>query len=402
MANLAANASGKIRGKFKIPANIPAGSKAVSFIGAGGGKGDAVFVGQGSLTTQTLRQVTQITQWWWDPLAQTFSLEKSAYIAGVDLWFTAKQTEVRIQLREVSNGVPTRTVLAETALAPEDIVVTGGGHTRALFPAPVYLEALAEYAIVILCDDPVTKLAVAEMGKFDSRRQQYVTQQPYSVGVLLSSSNASSWTPHQELDLAFRLLEAEFDAAEDTVVNLGKVSVENATDLLLYSVTDIPSANCRVELELELPDGTVQTVAPGQAIGLSEAVTGQIGVKAWLYGDVSTSAVLYPGTQLLVGTVGLTADYYTRSVVASGATKATLIYDAIVPSGASVMPQIQIDGGEWLALDGAGTTQGDDGLVEFRFTKELSGASLVKVRFTLNGTLSARPIVRDIRLLTNG
>ena len=87
---LTADSQGKVSGEFTVPAGIPAGSKSVSFTGAGGAYGEAVFVGQGNLTTQTLRQVTNVTRWYYDPLAQTFSLEKAVQLAGVDLWFTAK------------------------------------------------------------------------------------------------------------------------------------------------------------------------------------------------------------------------------------------------------------------------------------------------------------------------
>ena len=134
MAQLTANDQGVIKGRFTIPPNVPAGSKSVTFTGSGGARGEAVFVGQGNLTTQTLRQVTNVTQWYYDPLAQTFALEKAVQLAGVDLWFTAKNTEVRVQIREVVSGVPSRTIIAEKILAPDDIVVTGGGHTRVLFP----------------------------------------------------------------------------------------------------------------------------------------------------------------------------------------------------------------------------------------------------------------------------
>ena len=399
MAQLTANDQGVIKGRFTIPPNVPAGSKSVAFTGSGGSHGEAVFVGQGNLTTQTLRQVTNVTQWYYDPLAQTFALENAVQLAGVDLWFTAKNTEVRVQIREVVSGVPSRTIIAEKILAPDDIVVTGGGHTRVLFPAPVSLDAGAEYALVILCDDPDTRLAIAEMGKFDSTRQQWVTSQAYSVGVLLSSSNASTWTPHQEKDLAFRLLEADFGSDADLCVDMGTVPVTEVTDLLLMALAEIPSAQCRTEYELAFPDGSTQTVAQGQALVLSSPLTGAVGVTARLSGEAGASPVLYPGAQLLTGTVGQTADYYTRSVVATNATRASLIYDAGIPSGASVKPEIQIDGGAWEVMTATGTTTGDDGSVEFRFSTPLSGASLIKVRLTLAGTSQARPVVRNIRLL---
>lgn len=399
MAQLKADAQGRVRGVFRIPAGVPAGSKSVGFTGGGGSRGEAVFVGQGSLTTQTLRQVTNVTTWYYDPLAQTFSLTRNVQLAGADLWFTARKTQVRVQIREVSNGVPSRTILAERVLEPEDIVVGGGGHTRILFDAPLSLTAGTEYALVVLCDDPVTKLSIAEMGKYDKTRAQWVTAQPYAVGVLLSSSNASTWTPHQDRDLSFRLLEARYRDAAPHTLDMGGVSLSGATDVLLMGLSDIPTAQCRLEYDITLPDGSRQTVAEGQALTLAAPQSGTVAVRATLHGDASASPVLWPGCQLLAGRVGTSGTYCTRAVTARAATSASLIYDAVIPSGASVTPEIQIDGGDWAALDNAGSTRGDDGAVEFRWRKSLSGAQLVRVRLTLRGTSQARPIVRNVRLL---
>lgn len=393
-----ADSAGKVSGKFTIPANIPAGSKSVKFTGAGGSHGEAVFVGQGSLTTQTLRQVTSVTKWYYDPLAQTFTLDKAVQLAGVDIWFTAKATEVRVQIREVASGVPSRVVLAESIVSPDNIVVTGGGHTRVLFPAPVSLSANVEYAVVILCDDATTRVSIAELGKYDTIKQKWVSSQPYSVGVLLSSSNASTWTPHQDKDLAFRLLEAKFDTGAKAV-DLGTAAVAGATDIILFAMAEIPAAQARVEYEMALGAASPVTVAEGQPLCLDAPFTGNVTVKARLSGNDSASPVLYPGTQVLSGAVGLSADYCTRSIVATNATKAVLVYDAIIPSGASVTPQIQIDGGEWESLTADGTTAQGDGVVEYRFRKTLSGNNLVKVKLTLAGTSRNRPVVRNIRLM---
>ena len=399
MATVTADAQGRVRGVFRIPAGVPAGSKAVSFTGGGGSRGEAVFVGQGSLTTQTMRQVTNVTTWYYDPLAQTFALTRNAQLAGADLWFTARKTQVRVQIREVSNGVPTRTILAERVLEPEDIVVGGGGHTRVLFDAPLSLTAGTEYALVVLCDDPVTTLAIAEMGKYDRTRAQWVTAQPYAVGVLLSSSNASTWTPHQDRDLAFRLLEARYRDAAPHTLDMGGVHVSGATDVLLMGLSDIPTAQCRLEYELTLPDGSRQTVAEGQALALAAPQSGTVAVRATLHGDAAASPILWPGCQLLAGRVGTTGTYCTRAVTARDATSASLIYDAVIPSGASVTPEIRIDDGDWAALEDAGSTRGDDGAVEFRFRKSLGGAQRIRVRLTLRGTSQARPVVRNVRLL---
>lgn len=124
-----ADSSGKLTGTFTIPADVPAGTKLVEFRGGeGGSTAQATFVGQGTLEVTTLRQVQTVTNTNIDPLAQTFMLDKAVQLAGVDVWFTARgDSGVRVQIRDVSNGVPTRTVLAEAVVPAASLVVTGGG-----------------------------------------------------------------------------------------------------------------------------------------------------------------------------------------------------------------------------------------------------------------------------------
>lgn len=400
MTTLIANELGEIRGKFTIPASVPSGSKAVLFTGKGGSSANASFVGQGSLTVQNIVQAQTITRYWTDPLAQTFALSSPAQICGVDLWFTARgSSQVRIQLRDTDNGYPGRSVLAEVRLEPAQLVVTGGGHTRALFAAPVSLAADTEYAVVIMCDDAETALSVAELGQFDAVRQYYVSGQPYQVGVLFSSSNASAWTAHQEKDLAFRLLAADFTAGNAEVA-LGTVTVTDATDLMVLALEDIPRADTRVEYELTLPSGTVQRVAAGQPIRLSASQTGGVAVKAALTGTAGgASPVLYPGTQVLAGNVLASAVYQSRAVPAISATRAVLMYEALLPSGATVTPEFKTDTGDWMPMVADGTAQQGDGWVEFRFTATLSEVTDVRYRLTLTGTSLARPQVRNLKFL---
>lgn len=399
-AEVVADEYGTAKGKFTIPEKIPAGAKTVSFNGNpdGGSRGSAVFVGQGKLTVQTVRQVNTVQFYKVDPLAQTFTLDTNAQISGVDLWFTAKGGNARVQIREVQNGVPTATILAEAHVPENSIVLSGGGHTRATFPVLVQLLAATEYAIIVMCDDPITAVSIAEMGKFDSHMQKWVSSQPYTVGVLLSSSNASTWTAHQDRDLTFRLLEASFGLGIHSV-EMGSVEVTNATDLVMLALDEMPTAETRVEYALDLPDGNSLLVAQGQPARLAEPMSGEISVKAKLSGTKNAAPLLWPGAQLLSGELSQSDDYYSRSIPAIDATKAILIYDALVPSGASVTPEIQIDGGEWEGLTSTGTVNQGDGVVEYIFSCPLTDATLVKCRFTLTGTSSARPSVNNIRFM---
>lgn len=396
---ISATAAGVVTGTFTIPPSVPAGVKTVAFDGAGGSHGSAVFTGQGQLTVQTLRSVTTVTYQRYDPLAQTFTLEKTTQLAGVDLWFTAKSGDVRVQLRETGNGFPTRTILAEAFVSATDIVVTGGGHTRILFPAPVNLSANTEYAFVVLCDDAETSLAVAEMGKFDAIAQKWVSSQPYTVGVLLSSSNASTWTAHQDRDLAFRLLGAVFTESGERAIDLGQVTVAGATDMMLMALAEIPSAQSRVVYEMSLPDASTMTVSEGQPVRFGTPVSGKVGVRARLAGNMASSPVLYPGSQLIAGKVVTTAGYVTRSITATGAAKAVLVYNAAIPSGASVAPSIKIDDADFVAMTADGAVNQGDGVVEYRFITSLTSAQLIKAKLELSGTSTARPVVSSIRFM---
>jgi hypothetical protein len=101
----------------------------------------------------------------------------------------------------------------------------------------------------------------------------------------------------------------------------------------------------------------------------------------------------------LTGAISESAEYYTRSIPATGATKAVLVYDAVIPSGAAVTPRIRKDDESWTALTADGTTQQGDGLVEYRFKTALSNVNEIKIKFILTGNSAARPVVRNIRLM---
>ncbi|POZ60173.1 hypothetical protein [Chromobacterium alticapitis] len=399
--SLNANSAGVLAGKFTIPAGVPAGAKRVEFVGAGGSRGEAVFVGQGELQTDLRRLVTRITETRWqvDPLAQTFTLNADTQLGGVELWFTAKgASPVAVQIRETSSGVPTRAVLAEARLQPADMSLAG--PTRIQFSAPVWLQGSVEYALVVLCDDADTALAIAELGKWDSSASRWVTSQPYQVGVLLSSSNASTWTAHQDRDMAFRLLAANYSVTVKTL-DLGKIAVQNATDLMLLSLSDSPAASARVEYSLGLPDGSVVQVADSQPVRLPAPLSGQIGVTARLLGTEQASPVLFPGTQLVSGQLAQTADYVSRAVPAGNNARVRVVFEALIPAGASVaVAAAGIDPSDvFQPVAYLGSKPQGDGWMEM--THELASISeaMVRVKLTLSGNSAARPRVRKLRVI---
>ena len=392
-----ADDSGVFAGKFRIPANIPAGSKQVQFNGRGGSKGSAVFTGQGQLTVQTLRNVVTTVLTWHDPLAQTFVLDAACMMAAVDLWFTARGTSnVVVQIRETSLGLPTQTVLCEQILAPEELVL-GNNATRVRFKAPVLLQPETEYCIVVMCDDGVTSLSIAELGKSDPYYGTWVMSQPYQVGVLLSSSNASTWTPHQDKDMTFRLLRAEFPVAPLELA-LGKIDVEGATDMLVMGIAEQPAAATRVEYLLTMPDESVLTLSDMQPVRFAQPVTGEVAIAAKLTGTSSAAPVLHPGTQFLAGITAQEADYITRAVPAGQDSRVQVLIDAFLPAGSGVKVSMGEDNA-WEELPFKSSSPLDEGWQELVYeaaTDEL----LVRVKLDLSGTPTARPMVTNVRVMT--
>lgn len=408
-----ANAQGVVSGTFQVPTGVPTGTKLVEFVGRGGSRGSATYTGQGTVERQVFQQRTTITETRWqsppppapvvrnsDPLAQTFTLPVSQQISGVELWFAAVPTSATsVQIRDTIAGVPGQTVIASAVRNPSQI--SGSGTpTTFTFESPVSLLAGTEYAIVVLCNDATGALAVAELGKFDANAQKWITSQPYTVGVLLSSSNASTWTPHQDRDLTFRLLRASYSATTSTLA-LGTVAVSGVTDLMVMAYADRPRSETNVKYLLSLPSGTQITVDDGQAVELAEAVSGNISVSALLTGTESASPILYPGTQLVHGVVHTSDTYVTRAVPAGQNSRIKVIYEARVPSGSSLELKYKgIDAGDaWVTVPQIASTSVDSGFVEFVHEISSVNESAVQVQITLSGNTAARPVVRDLRVM---
>ncbi len=397
---LQANSSGVLTGKFTIPASIPAGSKQVVFNGAGGSRGVATFIGQGQTRIETRQIITTVRNERYDPLCETFTLEAAHQISGVDLWFTAKgASKVVVQIRETSNGFPTQVVLAEASVAPASIL-TNGNSTRVSFPYPVGLSGGIEYGLVLLCDDSVAACAVAELGKFDSANGRWVTAQPYQVGVLLSSSNASTWTAHQDRDLAFRLIGVAFAETTRTVL-LGSVTVSGATDLMVRANVENPSSATGCEFRLTLPDGSIMTVAAEQAVRLTSAISGGVTVEAILRGSSTETPILHRDVFLLHGAVSASADYVSRAITAGTNVKVKVILEANLPGTSSLSVSAKgIDVGDtWANLTSTGSTQMGDGWVELTYESATITETMIQARLVLTGNPSSRPQVRNLRVL---
>ena len=388
-----ADHSGIARGKFTIPANIPAGVKSVEIIGERGSRGLAQFTGRGEITLEERRRVITVTRY--DPLAQTITLlTEGRHIAAVGLWFEdIGDKPVTVQIR--ATGLPTGAVLAEARITAAQI--RGNGEETVVdFATPIYIEALQEFAIVILTDDNRHSLAIAEVGQYDRRAQRYVTEQGYSVGVLLSSSNASTWTPHNNADLAFRLYAAEFTATEHTT-ELKTQTAHNTSDLYLMADVERPGTETDVSFTF-VADERRYTLQDKQTGRLDVRTDGDITAKVTLRGSKTRSPVLYSGALLALGDLQETATYISRAVVA-GSGQAIVTLESNTPSGSALTVEIEIDG-TWKSCTPENGEPLGDGWVRNEYKQAISGGDTVRCRITLSGNISARPRARALRMVT--
>ncbi|QJY32219.1 DUF4815 domain-containing protein [Diaphorobacter sp. JS3050] len=401
-AGTAANASGLLTGSFQIPQAIPAGAKLVEFVGAGGSYGSATYVGRGQIVTETRRRILTTVVRRWDPLAQTFTLPERRTIGGLELWFTTKggAAPVIVQIRETQVGLPTTTVLTEGRLAAADIK-TDGNPTRITLD-PVALEANREYAIVVLTDDANHAVSVAELGKYDPRTG-WVTAQPYQIGVLLSSSNGITWTPHQTQDLTFRLLGCRFSQTSKTV-SLGQYTVTNLSDVMALAGVERPAAGTDVQFLATDAQGRIYTLSEDQGLALSEKLSGNLAVSAKLTGTETASPILYPGTQLVFGTLEAAGDYLSRAIPAAATFNVSVTFDALTPGTSSVSVQAESGTpGSFQALSLSSGVEVGNGWVERTYkATSLVGVGAdrtTRVKLALSGNPQHRPFVRNLRVI---
>ncbi|APR98691.1 hypothetical protein [Wolbachia endosymbiont of Folsomia candida] len=392
---LIADQNGKIKGRFTVPRNIPAGTKLVQFFGDNGSYGEATYTGKKTINIEERRRVFSSKRI--DPLAQTFTLNENRHIGGIDLWFSSRgKKRVVVQIRETAIGMPSQTVIAESHIESNDINVNGTA-TRITW-SPVFCEAGREYAIVLLTDDSDTAVKIAELGKYDSVNSRWVTSQPYQVGVLLSSSNASTWTPHQNLDLTFRLLAAKFTEFFH-VFDIGRVTASHTSDLIVLANVEKAGFDTNAEFILTDTQGEEHFLADNLPLALRSRLSGELTVKAALKGSEKRSPVLYPGIQIVLGNIGETADYITRSISAGSNTKITITYDAIIPGTADIKVYVQKKKEEWQLVNLTSGKPIGEALVERTHVLTNFNANETRVKLVLSGTVVYRPKVRNLRVI---
>lgn len=440
-----ADEDGVITGHFTTPPNIPAGSKSIYFEGSVGTEAGCTYVGRGSITVEEYRltssletttdtmpqpvvnntvinnvtNVTNVTNvaannstpirreggsdggGGHDPLAQTFTLAQSWCLSGIRLMCAkvgSRSNSIAVQLRTVEVGMPTQTVLAEAFVPGTDLVE--GEVFTARFNFPVFIQGGREFSFVALTDDAEHSLFVAEIGKIDFDTNAVISEQPFTVGVLLSSSNASTWTVHNEADLWFEMLGCRFDPVE-RVIPIGTFKANKMSDVIIRAGVEYPDPSVDVSIRLRRPSGDVITSAPSQTIRFDEYIQNEdIQVEAILRGTERITPFLFPDIQIIEGELQPTANYATRAIDATDANRVLVTLDARLPAGSSATVQIGMPG-DYPNIPVSSATQLGDGLVEQTFIRSAYPAANLDARtlITITGTPAARPELSAVRML---
>lgn len=254
-----ANSNGSFDAKFTIPQRINTGTRVVKFESQNkieGYESSAYAYYKATGIARTIqRTITTITtvllhrtdteiyqNYYYDPLAQTFVLDETTIVNGIDIYFESlpdANLPVTCEIREVSNGNITATVYGTKTLMANDIRANVSSNsskaTRFTFDDPVLCEANKEYAFVLKANSKDFRVYVAEIGETDLQTNQLVANNPYIQGVMMSSSNNSSWTIHQKADVKFRIIADTYDANSEVV----------------FDTINIPEGFCRFNLAAE-------------------------------------------------------------------------------------------------------------------------------------------------------
>jgi hypothetical protein len=188
-----------------------------------------------NITRTSTRTTSEVIQWI-DPIAQTFLIDDTGgvFVTSIDTYFQSKDSNipVTLQIREVVNGYPSRTIVpfGEIVLNPSSVSISDDATTatRFTFPSPVYLQEKTEYCFCLLSNCNSYNAYVATLGETQIGSDRTISANPYA-GVFFKSQNGSTWTADQTTDIKFKINRAEFENVTGAVT---LVNDENPTKTL--------------------------------------------------------------------------------------------------------------------------------------------------------------------------
>lgn len=345
-----------------------------------------------TVNTVLLERVTtnEIVSVYVDPVGQTFILDKMSLIKGVEVYFATKpsvNTPVTCEIREVLNGNITSTVYAHKTLSKDAVTADENARlgTKFYFDDPVLLEENKEYAFVLRSTSDAYSVWVSELGGIDKVTGDTVLKNSYMSGVMMSSSNNSSWTSHQTMDMKFKLLEDVYEDVSNIVFE--DITVSEAARLYLTADSALPadtSIDWTYAIHNEAGVSSFKSITPYNIVLLQG-----------LYNKVSLRATLKKSQKhnlsplLALETVSLIDSHYDTSgcyisenIPGAEFNNIQVVLDTYEPAGTDISVSISTDGGKTiehvLKSSNAGKVL-DYGWREITFVGEVGPATQCKV-----------------------
>lgn len=398
-----ADINGRFTATFKVPTNVPCGSVEV-VVKNDHNRGTAVYKAQGR------RQVIQDTVFktkvvvnTTDPLAQSFVFTEDTILTKVGVYFQAKDEVKNIvfQIRNMVNGYPGTIVYDEEVIEVADIKTSEDSSvvTEVTLSQPVYCSANTMYCFSILSDSDNYSMFTATLGEMDILKKVAVTSQPYTAGVMFSSSNQMTWTAHQTTDLKFDLYKAEFK--EKGVIVFSDITTEEINRFVV-AANSVDYKNAGIDWYYRLSaDSNWLPIDTYVSLDL-DRLSSMVQLRCELNTKYSSSPILAGDCVNLIGFIEeLQGVYISRTVFMNEPFNTiNLSYEAALPSGTEVKPKYSLDNISWNDFDSDGDPEPLS--LEFnryKFKKESLPASttMYKLRIELKSSNAlARPRVRRL------
>lgn len=406
---LKANAKGLVQGTFTVPGSTKCGTVELELHPAANPKQSAVATYQSEgidrqIINDTITTIRVVQPY--DPLAQTFQFEKDQLISSVGLYFSIvdPMMDVRVQIRGCDNGYPNTECYAEKIVSGEDLKVSTVDElieTKIDFDNPVWCKANTQYCIVIMTESDSTAVFVADTFETDLFTKTQLLKNPYLPGMLFSSSNALSWTAHQNSNLTFRLYGNRYDS--DGVVYLKDIVDVNFDRIMLTTNTTEPLGTA-ILWEYSSDSGkNWMPITPMSEIELSQPVS-RILLRASLKVSETLSPTLQSDSIALIGFKNnTTCEYISKNITLDEKfqhIKMVASVNAPIGSGVLVSYATDVNGTEWKTpsqtdskvLNSAGYTQ-----YTYEDSIDSPGASNFRMRVVMTTNDSCiRPTVKNL------
>lgn len=366
-----ADASGRWKATFRVPAGVGAGSN--DFVATGTGSAHATFT---SLAYgQIVPEPPLLEAPLHDPLAQGIGpWSTDQELSAVEVWFVSLSAPdvarpIYLQIRTIENGVPTRTALMTQVINANTLTwnVSGGPSTwlstKITLDRPVYVPKNTQVAVTLLTASPTHRVATATRFRSDQNGVR-INNNPYPQGVLFASSNGSTWTALQESDLA--MIVYRNTHATSAVLEFNSVSPTDVSRLWLAADEFIPEGTS-IKWSYVLNGSVTRPIAPFTKVRPS-AIPTSIVLRATLSRTSATRCsprIMLPSIAL-IGQQRATAGKWISPAFrfTQTVTNALATVMAYIPSGASVTWYAsRDDGAVWTALGSPTSVTDIDGSV---------------------------------------